>query len=765
MNEQTREKLDFFAKALLYLLAFGLCLKGLREADLWWMQHTGQYILEQGGLPDTDPFSYTFANKQWINVKWLYEVLLAFLHKLGGLEMAFVWQGFISVATLVVLGRSGKLLLGREKTSAVSLLLLLFAAWVLEFRWIGRPEMHSHFFAVLYFYLFWLYTKGQISKGIFVLIPLQILWTNMHEAFATGLVMLTAFAAAYSVEYWFRRKAESPLPSPKHLLIASALAGLSIGIHPWHIHMYSYPFEVFGQLSSNQYTQELFSYKRSEYWTWQAYSSMAFALLSIAALVSICWQGRKESKPWYLALSEQFSWAQLVLLALFFYLGLTAQRNIPFFVLASLPLLFYFFERLVGIWKKTSLGLFVLASVFSYWGLVSDSLRKSYDSPDRFGLQVMASYNPEGAALFIGEQGLASKRNMSDYLVSSYMLSNLAPEFKSYIDFRDLDIFSDAFFQQFLQMNIDQSLFEKEDSLWNFDYVLLLRSRFAPLHKYLWDSESYELVFADPVAAVYLKNKAEHKELIEKYSFRKRGVEAFSKFGANSTTALGRLLTKIYYPLFEADDNSSVSQELLAASFYSSLGEEQWAIDYAQRAIRTEQGEWKLRAHSFLGDVYNNLALDMSLGDSLQGLYRQASAEQYTAALALDAKDLDANLGLAVWYFRQEAFGDALQILKKNLEQHPTSPRIHDMLANCYKFLANTDPNPSVPLGKQLEHLKHLERSQGQDPFLRFELALVYCRLNNCKASRPLLEELQNFPGLSPDERGLLQQCFARCGG
>ena len=51
------------------LAGIALSLKAIREPDLWWMYRTGEWMLENGQVTKTDPFSYTFAGVYWINVK------------------------------------------------------------------------------------------------------------------------------------------------------------------------------------------------------------------------------------------------------------------------------------------------------------------------------------------------------------------------------------------------------------------------------------------------------------------------------------------------------------------------------------------------------------------------------------------------------------------------------------------------------------------------------------------------------------------------
>jgi len=68
MNKQST--IARIAWAICILVGIVLSLKALREPDLWWMYRTGEWMLENGQVTKSDPFSYTFAGTEWINVKW-----------------------------------------------------------------------------------------------------------------------------------------------------------------------------------------------------------------------------------------------------------------------------------------------------------------------------------------------------------------------------------------------------------------------------------------------------------------------------------------------------------------------------------------------------------------------------------------------------------------------------------------------------------------------------------------------------------------------
>ena len=71
--------MNYFNKGSVGLvLIFWAMLLGLHavgNSDLFWQLKTGQIILENHQVPQTDSFSFTVAGKEWINLEWLACVL------------------------------------------------------------------------------------------------------------------------------------------------------------------------------------------------------------------------------------------------------------------------------------------------------------------------------------------------------------------------------------------------------------------------------------------------------------------------------------------------------------------------------------------------------------------------------------------------------------------------------------------------------------------------------------------------------------------
>src|SRR3989304_5411842 len=99
--ENTSKTLRWIAWSVCILAGIVISIKSLREPDIWWMLITGEWIVDHKAVLKQDIFSFTFAGKEWINVKWGFEVLLVFFRKIGGPEFTMMIQAFFTTFIII----------------------------------------------------------------------------------------------------------------------------------------------------------------------------------------------------------------------------------------------------------------------------------------------------------------------------------------------------------------------------------------------------------------------------------------------------------------------------------------------------------------------------------------------------------------------------------------------------------------------------------------------------------------------------------------
>ena len=70
------------------------------DTDTWWHLRTGEWILEHGRIPQTDPFSFTRLGEDWRIPGWLVQAPMAWMYRLGGPGLLNLWvAGMVTLAT------------------------------------------------------------------------------------------------------------------------------------------------------------------------------------------------------------------------------------------------------------------------------------------------------------------------------------------------------------------------------------------------------------------------------------------------------------------------------------------------------------------------------------------------------------------------------------------------------------------------------------------------------------------------------------------
>ncbi len=471
-----------------------------------------------------------------------------------GPECVFIMQ--MLVTTLILFFFRKILRLWDMHAPAIFFLTAVLLLFTIEYRIIGRPEMFSHLLVMIFLYLLLLYEKKQ-SPLVWLIVPLQAIWCNMHEAYATGIVMVFIFTAMH---FYQAKKDKKALPVTLALL--TVLSTAAILLNPRGILLLIRPLNIFGQVQQNKYTTELDSLMTIDYWHKESWVFLLLAFLFFWQIIRV-YRKQKEAID-----APYASMGYLSICLAFLFLACTAYRNIVFFVLSVMPMVAVLIKEKAKNIDRFS-GAFAIAGVALYLLVVSNKYYSLTSSRDRFGLEVLSINNPAGAASFVAEKKLSAKKCFSDYLTSSYLLWKLQPHFRTYIDLRDLDIFSTAFFEKYFRLINEPAQFFSEDQQQHFDYVILYRRSNDALHYALYNDSIYACTYVDPVAAVY-----------EKTDDIPQG-DIFRNCNPLPHSGLAEVINTIFNPAYHYFDYDKMNVDLEAAQFYTTVGK----ISLAEKRI------------------------------------------------------------------------------------------------------------------------------------------------------------------------------------
>ena len=88
---------------LVFTFAFFMAVEKVHNYDIWWHLKTGQWILEIGKIPESDPFSFTTPDAAWAPHYWLSDVLFAIALGVSGIDGLILFKALIVGAAFFIM--------------------------------------------------------------------------------------------------------------------------------------------------------------------------------------------------------------------------------------------------------------------------------------------------------------------------------------------------------------------------------------------------------------------------------------------------------------------------------------------------------------------------------------------------------------------------------------------------------------------------------------------------------------------------------------
>src|SRR5690242_5609232 len=86
------------AAAALFLPVMALSTTFITDTDVFWHLASGDWVRRTGTIPRSDPFSFTVLGHRWVDIHWLFQVALSFVHEKGG------WRALELLRSALILG-------------------------------------------------------------------------------------------------------------------------------------------------------------------------------------------------------------------------------------------------------------------------------------------------------------------------------------------------------------------------------------------------------------------------------------------------------------------------------------------------------------------------------------------------------------------------------------------------------------------------------------------------------------------------------------
>jgi hypothetical protein len=228
---------SFFVLLLLLLIVRSSM---FRDPGTFWHVACGQRMLDEGRVIRQDPFSFTRAGAPWVADQWLAECGMALVHRLAG------WDGLLLLWAAVLAGTYAWLA-GRLTVGGLHVLpaLLLTGLALMA----GSPQFHVRplvfsigLLGLTFAWLVDVEAGRKPAAGLWWLVPLFVLWTNLHGGALAGMATASFCLAGWSAAHVCgaavpvasagetpapqRRASETPAPPPNLFLLAPLLVTL-----------------------------------------------------------------------------------------------------------------------------------------------------------------------------------------------------------------------------------------------------------------------------------------------------------------------------------------------------------------------------------------------------------------------------------------------------------------------------------------------------------------------------------------------------------
>jgi tetratricopeptide (TPR) repeat protein len=456
-------------------------------------------------------YSYTDPDHGFVNHNWLAGVVYYWLYNFVG------WTG-LDILKLIVLLVSFVILFAATLKKAnywIIAVVSVPAIFILGTRTELRPEMFSFLFIAVTIYALFALEENPDGNKIFWLVPMQLLWVNMHLFFIVGLALVGGFLVQ---KMFARGERFGRHPLVKKLSLLLGLMAAASLLNPNGIHGALFPFNIFHEygirVAENIKVSEYLENKPAWYNVGYEIFAASAWVLALSFLANL----RRESI--FLALASAATIAA----------GFNILRTMLFFGIVFLVALSANLQRIAGnprFKKETAyriLGCILMCGLLA-WFSYGQWREGDWDNAVS-GIGELSG--AQDSVKFFNENGLKGPI-FNDYDIGSYLIQNLYPREKVYIDSRP-EAYSVDFLNQYYN-----GIFENE-AKWK---AALDKYRFNVIFLYRYDQADgitgfmerryadpeWALVYADFFNAIFARRTPENQALIDRYAVTPENIQ------------------------------------------------------------------------------------------------------------------------------------------------------------------------------------------------------------------------------------------------
>jgi len=476
--------------AILVLLAV-FAVRQIGSHDLGFHLRAGEQILDGGGWPRHDTFTYTVNDHEYLDTSWGYQVVVTTVHRLAGTRGLVLLHALLILGVFLAIYRTGRSI-GADRTSLLGLLLL--STLISEIRFEVRPEVFSWVFLVVTLHLLHRHAGGR-AVPLWALPLLQLLWINTHGLFVLGWGAMACFSAGL----WIRdRKLD------RRLLLASALAVAVTLINPYGWRGAIFPLTLMtrlqeqnvfgseiGELLSPIAVRQLVNHPRlaiSLLWM-----LVGLAILAIPRMI----RGRR--------------FHLVALVAAFLPLSLLAVRNVPLLAIAVVPGIAWalplgrFSDAVAGrrarVLRAAFMAAVVSVALIASLRVVHDAWYVADRRQTRFGTGWNRLRLPVDATEYARREGL-NGRVLNDLGYGGYLMWALPAQV--YIDSR-LEVMGENFYARYKSNFESNRALDEVAKRWEIGWIVVPIRAYPYVVQRMARNPAWILAYIDHLSVVWVR--------------------------------------------------------------------------------------------------------------------------------------------------------------------------------------------------------------------------------------------------------------------
>jgi len=495
-------------KRRLYVLSIAILVGSIVLVSPWkmldpdFLSHIsiGRIILQTVSVPRTDPFTFSYPQALYVNPEWIGDVIWYLLYQTTG-------EASLQIFKLLIINIGWTLVLwiairegSRPLVAVLILMMMLPATWD---RFILRNHIHAYWLIPLY-WLILLKMRNEV-RLVVVLLPLGIIWANLHSSFILGWVILAAAAAQALLE-------------GRRTYAVSVI--IALAIHPFMAVVSPFGFQSYLQLwdhiaGSGVYRSLLLEWN-PDWYSSTFWSRIPVHVLGLSGLLSFLPRCNRRRLDYF------------VLFTTGLVLAHGSQRFIPLLAVLGAPVTAINITRWLSrksasiqrAWMLILLILSLGAAGSAIWSV------RAYERK-----HVLARKDaPIGVSGFINNEAPGNSRLFNPYNSGPWLLWMIAPRVKLYIDPRN-NLGAQALRRYVQDLLPNPGQFEREAQRTDITLSLvdMTNADMSFLREHLNRSDRWRLVYMDGRFALYARDNPLNAELISRYAYsRIRGVLGFN---------------------------------------------------------------------------------------------------------------------------------------------------------------------------------------------------------------------------------------------